>query len=172
MHLQGSLAGFEIKDFRLNFLNSGVVKLDDTFEFGDLGFDVLDLELNDSLLTISSGLLELLFKSSQGSIRVIKFILLGLKLHLVNLKDHLLSLDSLVEGRFELLQLFLGRGDSQSLLEAIVLDGNDIFLISFFLDLLFLGGNDDISDNDLLIDVLLIGLGFLKRLTGVGQVSS
>jgi hypothetical protein len=79
----------------------------------------------------------LVFKSNQGSVRVVELFLLGLKLHLVYFKNHLLSLDSLVEGSFELFQFFFHGGDLQSLFETVVLDGNNIFFLSFFLNLLF-----------------------------------
>jgi hypothetical protein len=110
-HLNRSLTRFKISNLSGKSLNSAVVHLDDTLKLGDLSLKSFNLELNDSLLTISGGLLELILKSDQGSVRVVELFHLGLELHLVNLKDHLLSLDSLVEGRFELLQFLLEGSD-------------------------------------------------------------
>jgi hypothetical protein len=53
-----------------------------------------------------------------------------------------------------------------------MLDADDVFLLSFLLDLLLFRCDNDISHNDLLVDVLLVVLRLLEVLTGVGQVGS
>jgi hypothetical protein len=93
-------------------------------------------------------------------------------LHLINLQDHLLSGDLLIDGGFELFKFFLQANKLESLHEAVVLNTGDFLLGSILVDLFFFGRNNDISDNDLLINMLLIVLIFLEALTSVGKISS
>jgi hypothetical protein len=79
-----------------------------------------------------------------------------------------LNVNSALEG----LDFFFLDKELLSLLEASNLLLDDLNFFFFFLDFLFLGVDDDFSDNDLLFDLFLFNGSLLQSLSGIGQLSS
>jgi hypothetical protein len=86
--------------------------------------------------------------------------------------DLVLLVDLLVDGRLELLNLLFLGGQFLLFLVAGNLLLNDLLLLSLFLDLLLLGVDDDISNDDLLLNMLVVDLSLLESLRSISQVSS
>lgn len=170
--LLGGFTAAQVSDFSGDGVDSLGESLNRGRQSGLLLLGVLDLGLDNLLLRLNLGVLQLLFIGLDVLLNDLEFLLGGGELKLGLLLNLGLLVDLGVDGGFELLDLLDLAVELLLLLEGLNLGLNNGDLLGFLLDILLLGADDNFRDGDLLLDFLLELLNLVDLLSDVGHLSS
>jgi len=166
------LARGELSDLFANRGDDLLYFLDSFLDGFFFFLDVLDLSFDDLNLSFILGILNLFLISLDVLFNDFKFLFGSLKSNFISFLDLSLLVNLSVNGALEGLDLFSLDEELLSLLEAFYLLFDDLNFFFFFLDFLFLGADNNLSDSYLLLDLFLFNSGLFQGLSGVSQFSS